>query len=65
MQYINPQDWKEFEERYPGAYYFLLHRSLLGEKSALENEYNRALALDPRRRNWIINRLAELKDIKP
>ena len=51
-------DWNDFEVKYPGAYTFLLHRCLVGERINLKKiKMIRALTL------WEEKRLEQLQSI--
>lgn len=41
MQYINEKDWKEFEEKFPDAYNFLIARDLKGEYNILKRMHEK------------------------
>jgi len=65
------EDWDKFEDKYPYAYSFLLHASLIGEKKSLTRElklledghmvFNLNKDL---RKQWIKSRLEDLSEIE-
>lgn len=57
--YITPEAWAQVAKRYPGAYHILLRSSLETEKKVAQQELSRQ-NLDPRRRQWLTERLTEL-----
>ena len=59
---ISNDDFIEFTNKFPSAYHFLLIKSLEGEKRMLTNEVNKSYVRNGRRQ-WIENRLSELKDV--
>lgn len=59
--YISPEDWQEFERRYPPAVSFLLSASLRGEWRYLKS-LNPAHET-PQRNLWIAARLFDLAQI--
>jgi hypothetical protein len=63
IQYLTPDDWQEFQRRFPSAEAFLLRRSLVGEVKALRTEIARPASIDNAvRRGWITERLKELEN---
>lgn len=63
---ITAKDWKEFNQKFPGARAFLLERSLVNEAIGLINETakfeaNGGTLNQARRYHWAKARLAELE----
>ena len=64
LTYITPDDWQEFQRRFPSAEAFLIHRSLVGEVKWLRVEIARpAYPEEAGRRRWITERLKELEKL--
>jgi tryptophan 2,3-dioxygenase len=62
MEYMTPQDWKEFRDRYPAAVNFLTSRDLQREyEYLLKNEANGYKSLDSSRVRWMKSRLNDLR----
>lgn len=61
-QYLTGKDMQDFFERYPGAYAFLLHRSLKGELDSLKMEMQGQDVL-PQRAGWLKDRIQELEKL--
>ena len=57
--YLTDDDLETLRQKYPSAYYFLLHQSLLKEREILRVEFT-ANSTSPERKAWIKNRLWEL-----
>lgn len=63
ISHISREAWQKFEERYPGAYAFLVSASLEGELAALKIELERIEkngTTFPGRIEWVKNRIEEL-----
>lgn len=63
-EYLTPKDITEFEQKYPAAAAFLRYRGLVNEKASLQLQLAYGVKyLDPRRVQWIKQRLEELREV--
>lgn len=59
FMYLTDDDLETLRQKYPSAYYFLLHQTLLKEREILRIELTGKFT-NPQRKAWIMNRLWEL-----
>lgn len=60
MEHLTGDDWEAFEKQHREAFYFLLHRSLMRERIALEIEKKSGRPLS----EWKEKRLQELNHLR-